>query len=76
MIIYLDRAEVPDLEHIPGQVLQHLISASEQANGRYDKLHRYYLGRHDNAKKPPEQGESVVTINYAKYITDIWCLKR
>ena len=36
MIIYLDRAEVPDLEHIPGQVLQHLISASEQANGRYD----------------------------------------
>ena len=50
MIIYLDRAEVPDLEHIPGQVLQHLISASEQANGRYDKLHRYYLGRHDNTK--------------------------
>ena len=71
MIIYLDRAEVPDLEHIPGQVLQHLISASEQANGRYDKLHRYYLGRHDNTKKPLDEGESVVTINYAKYITDI-----
>ena len=71
MIIYLDRAEAPDLEHIPGQVLQHLISASEQANGRYDKRHRYYLGRHDNTKKPPDEGESVVTINYAKYITDI-----
>ena len=71
MIIYLDRSETPDLENIPGQVLQYLISASERANGRYDKLHRYYLGRHDNTQKPPKQGESVVTINYAKYITDI-----
>ena len=71
MIIYLDRSEVPDLENIPGQVLQYLISASERANERYDKLHRYYLGRHDNTQKPPQQGESVVTINYAKYITDI-----
>ena len=57
MIIYLDRSEVPDLEDIQGQVLQHLISASEKANGRYDKLHQYYLGRHDNTKRPPEHGE-------------------
>lgn len=71
MIIYLDRSEVPDLDHIPGQVLQYLISAAEMANNRYDKLDRYYRGEHDNRKKPPDRNESVVTINYAKYITDI-----
>lgn len=72
MIWYIDRAEVPDIENIPPGVLQYLIGKAEQAGTRYDKLARYYRGEHDILRNAqPEQDEVRVSVNYAKYITDI-----
>ncbi len=47
MIIYLDHSEVPDVERIAPGVLRYLVRRAELAAARYDKLDRYYLGRHD-----------------------------
>lgn len=70
MIWYLDRAEVPDLEHISPQVLSFLVRRGELAGARYDKLWRYYLGRHDILRD--KSGDEVkVAVNYAKYVVDI-----
>ena len=70
MICYIDRTEVPDVENIPSNVLQYLIQKSEQANGRYTRLDRYYRGDHMIARQVPAD-EVRVSVNYAKYITDI-----
>lgn len=70
MISYIDRAEVPDVENIPPNVLQYLIRNAELANERYSRLDRYYRGDHDITRKPPDD-EVRVSVNYAKYITDI-----
>lgn len=71
MILYLDRAEVPDVEQVSGTVLQYLISEAERANQRYNKLERYYRGEHDISHRKLEPDECTVTVNYAKYITDV-----
>lgn len=71
MIIYIDRADVPDVENIGPAVLQYLIGKAEQANGRYNRMHNYYLGEHAIKKRKGEVQEAAVVINYAKYITDI-----
>lgn len=68
MIVYLNRSEVPDVEHIPGEVLSHLVRRALAANPRYDKLWRYYLGRHDIFEG---KGERPVAVNYAKYVVDV-----
>lgn len=70
MIIYIDRAEVPNVEDIPPGALQYLIRKAEAANGRYDRLHNYYLGRHDITRRQADKQEACVVVNYAKYITD------
>ena len=70
MIVYLDRAEVPDVEHIPPRVLNYLVRRAELAAGRYDRLGRYYLGQHDIFRTRRE-GEVQVAVNYAKYVVDI-----
>lgn len=70
MIVYLDRSEVPDLEQVPSGVLRWLIRRAELAEGRYDRLWRYYLGRHDILRARKE-GEVQVAVNYAKYVVDI-----
>lgn len=70
MILYLDRAEVPDVERLPSEVLRSLIRKGEQAAGRYDKLWRYYLGRHE-VPTANGQDEVKVVVNYAKYVVDI-----
>lgn len=70
MIVYLDRSEVPDLEQVPSGVLRWLIRRAELAEGRYDRLWRYYLGRHDILRTRKE-GEVQVAVNYAKYVVDI-----
>lgn len=71
MICYLDRAEVPDVENIAPAVLQYLIREAEARNTRYNRLNDYYLGHHAILNRKPEQDEAVVSVNYAKYITDI-----
>ena len=70
MIWYLDRSEVPDLEQIPPQVLRFLVGRAELAAGRWDKLWRYYLGRHDILNAQGDN-EVKVAVNYAKYVVDI-----
>lgn len=70
MICYIDRTEVPDVENIPSNVLQYLIRNAELANERYSRLDRYYRGDHDITRSPPDD-EVRVSVNYAKYITDI-----
>ena len=70
MICYIDRMEVPDVENIPPIVLQYLIQKAETANERYTQLDRYYKGDHEITQKPPDD-EVRVSVNYAKYITDI-----
>ena len=70
MIVYLDRSEVPDLEQVPSGVLRWLVRRAELAEGRYDRLWRYYLGRHDILRTRKE-GEVQVAVNYAKYVVDI-----
>ena len=70
MIVYLDRSEVPDLEQVPSGVIRWLIRRAELAEGRYDRLWRYYLGRHDIFRQRKE-GEVQVAVNYAKYVVDI-----
>ena len=70
MIVYLDRSEVPDLEQVPSGVLRWLVRRAELAEGRYDRLWRYYLGRHDIFRQRKE-GEVQVAVNYAKYVVDI-----
>lgn len=70
MILYLDRADVPDVERVPSEVLRTLIRQGEQANRRYDKLWRYYLGQHDRPAAGG-QDEVQVVVNYAKYVVDI-----
>lgn len=70
MIVYLDRSEVLDLEQVPSGVLRWLIRRAELAEGRYDRLWRYYLGRHDILRTRKE-GEVQVAVNYAKYVVDI-----
>lgn len=70
MIVYLDRSEVPDLEQVPSGVIRWLIRRAELAEGRYDRLWRYYLGRHDIFRQRKE-GEVQVSVNYAKYVVDI-----
>ena len=70
MICYIDRTEVPDVENIPSNVLQYLIRNAEMANDRYSRLDRYYRGEHDSIRKAPDD-EVRVSVNYARYITDI-----
>lgn len=71
MIIYIDRAEVPDVEQIDPRVLQYLIRAAEMQNVRYNRLNDYYLGHHAISRRSPGRDDALVSINYAKYITDI-----
>lgn len=70
MIYYLDQSEVPDLENIPPQVLTWLVRKAEAAQGRYDKLWRYYLGQHDVFRRQRREEEVPVAVNYAKYVVD------
>lgn len=70
MICYIDRTEVPDVENIPPNVLKYLVQNAELANERYSRLDRYYKGDHDITRNQPED-EVRVSVNYAKYITDI-----
>lgn len=72
MILYIDREDVPDAEHIPPAVLRYCIERAERASHRYRKLRRYYLGDHDILRRKKKSPEDVsVVINYAKYVEDI-----
>lgn len=69
MILYIDRADVPDVEAVRPDVLRWCIRKAEQAQGRYRRLMDYYLGQHPIllGAKP---GEVRVAANYARYVVD------
>ncbi len=69
MIWYMDRSEAPDPENLPPQLLSALVRRAEAANGRYDRLWRYYLGHHDIFRSRTEDVQ--VAVNYAKYVVDV-----
>ena len=71
MILYLDRSEVPDPEHIAPEVLRYCIQKAQQAGARYRRLMDYYLGWHPILREPAERGEVRVVANYARYVVDI-----
>ena len=68
MIVTINRSEVPDVEQVPGQVLAGLLRRAMSANARWDKLWRYYLGRHDIFQR---RDCAPVAVNYAKYVVDV-----
>ncbi len=71
MILYIDRAEVPDTEDISPQVLRYLIERAEEALSRYQRLDDYYLGKHDVLRSNKSGKDVQVVVNYAKYVVDI-----
>ena len=56
MIVYLDRSEVPDLEQVPSGGAAVADPPGGAGGGRYDRLWRYYLGRHDILRTRKEGG--------------------
>lgn len=71
MILYVDRQDLPDPEHPDPAVLRWCIRKAEIANGRYQRLDRYYRGEHDILRRSGGEGESRVAVNYARYVVDI-----
>lgn len=70
MILYIDRAEVPDLENIRPAVLRWCVQKAETEAVRYHTLMDYYLGHHDSFRTAPKKDEVRVCANYAKYVVD------
>lgn len=71
MILYIDQAEVPDVENISPEILRYVIAKSERANRRYQRLMNYYLGEHAIKQRKHQPEEIWVCANYAKYVVDI-----
>lgn len=71
MILYIDRAECPNVEAIPPTVLKYIIQKAEAALNRYRRLSDYYAGRHPVLRETKEERDVKVAVNYAKYVVDI-----
>lgn len=69
MILYVDRADVPDVENIRPEVLRWCIRKAEAVQGRYRRLMDYYLGEHP-ILKDAKPGEVRVAANYARYVVE------
>lgn len=69
MIIYIDRAAVPDTENISNEVFKYLLNHARPEIKRYDDLYRAYLGK--NKPEKADKNEVRVNINYVKYVVDI-----
>ena len=64
---------LPKGTKINAKILNDVIKYNEEFKKRYDRLERYYLGKHDivNRKKGDISINNKVMVNHAKYITDI-----
>lgn len=71
MVIYMDRAEVPDVEQIRPEVLRYLLDKAQRQVGRFRMLEDYYLGNHPALRGKKGEGEVRVAVNYAKYVVDM-----
>nr|DAP67099.1 MAG TPA: PORTAL PROTEIN [Caudoviricetes sp.] len=63
---------LPKDTKINAKILNDVIKYNEEFKKRYDKLERYYLGKHDivERKKGDISINNKVMVNHAKYITD------
>lgn len=71
MVIYLDRAEIPDVEELRPEVLRYLVEKAQRQAGRYRMLEEYYLGEHPALRGRKAADEVRVSVNYAKYVVDM-----
>lgn len=70
MILYLNRAEVEDVENIRPEVLKYVVEKAEEALPRYHRLSDYYKGQHDILRGQKAKKDIKVVVNYAKYVVD------
>lgn len=70
MILYMDKAEVPDVEALSTEVLRYVVTQAERAAGRYNRLESYYRGEHPSLRGKGADEEVRVAVNYAKYVVD------
>ena len=63
---------LPKDTKINAKILNDVIKYNEEFKKRYDRLERYYLGKHDivNRKKGDISINNKIMVNHAKYITD------
>lgn len=63
---------LPKDTKITNQIIMDVISYNEKFKSRYDRLERYYFGKHDILERTKEDRlkNNKVVVNHAKYITD------
>lgn len=73
MAIYIDAAQVPDMDNIDSRVFAYLIKKHRRMLSRFKKLGAYYLGYHDILIAGADDDENKVrfNVNYAKYVVDV-----
>lgn len=73
MAIYIDAAQVPDMDNIDSRVFAYLIKKHKRMLPRFRKLMEYYRGYHDILRALPDDDENKVrfNVNYAKYVVDV-----
>ena len=69
MVIYIDRAAVPDTENITNEVFKYLLEKAEEEISCLDGLYKAYRGK--NIVQSSNKDEVKVNINYGKYVVDI-----
>lgn len=72
MAIYIDMADVPDVNNISSSVFRYLIKKHKAHRRKLQRNYDYYIGNHKIMTEPRESSEQVrVYSNYAKYVVDI-----
>lgn len=74
MAIVIDRDLIDDIDEPSFEVLAYVIKKHQEKLERYDKLDDYYNGKHaidDRERQNSKAPNTKVTVNYAKYITDV-----
>jgi len=63
---------VPKESELSAGLIESAIEYNEKERSRYDKLEKYYRGKHDilSRRKPPTAKNTRVVINHANYIVD------
>lgn len=72
MAIYVDVANVPDINNIQSNVFRYLIKKHKAYKLKLQRNYDYYIGKHKIITEQSEDKEQIrVYSNYAKYVVDI-----
>lgn len=74
MAYKVDATLIDDLDNPPIELLNNLIDLKQQEVERLNRLHDYYVGKHDIFERTFSNSQSKnnkVMVNHAKYITDM-----